>query len=518
LRIRKLALAAAVATAAAGTLGVPAVHAALTDESPSTESKAPKRPTRDSLHDDFNGDGYTDLVTATPSATVGGQAKAGNVVVQYGSADGISTSRSTTVTQGAHGVPDAPETGDRFGADFSSGDLDGDGFDDLVVTADEEKVDRGTRRTGSVTVVWGGKKGLTNGGTLVTGDKDKEVFGTDVAVADIDGDKGQNLVVLNGFGGNRMLTYADGFSRDKPSRATSVTDGFEDGMTSYNLTTGDFTGSGSDDIVVSSSQEADADDFSQVNVYRGGPAGVTFQRELTDGWMPYSYSGGSGDLNKDGYEDLVLGGVGEGNDERGNPSGGAGHVAVWYGTKKGLTSKHKFIHPETPGFPGKSGSTPEFGASVSVGDVTGDGYDDVAAGMPGKKVSGDAKSGGLVLLKGSADGLTTKGVVSLNQDTKGVPGMGETGDKFGSAVRVTDIDGDGRSDVAISAKGEDVTPGAKQDGAVWTLRGAADGLTTKGATSFSAPKFGFTFRDQKFGSDLGYGNSPGDEWVPPQSG
>lgn len=507
MRIRKLALATAVATAAAGTFGVTVVHAALTDEPPSTHSKAPQRPTSASLHDDFNGDGYADLVTATPGATVAGRAAAGNVVVQYGSADGISPSRSTTVVQGADGVPDSPEAGDRFGADFSSGDLDGDGFDDLVVTADHEKADEGTGRIGSVTVVWGGSKGLTDGGTSVTSDKDDENFAADVAVADIDGDRGQNLVVLNG---QRMLTYADGFSRDKPSRATGVTDGFGD-VSGGSLVTGDFTGSGSSDIVVSGASDAEAGMMSGVNVYSGGPDGVTLKREISEGDVPVSDGGASGDLNKDGREDLVLGGgIDCCSDDLENPSEGAGQIAVFYGTKDGLGTGPEIIHPGTPGVPGEIGVPDAFGASVSVGDVTGDGHDDVVVGSPGKKAGGAASSGSVVLLKGSAKGLTGKGAVGLSQDTAGVPGVGEKDDRFGSAVRVTDIDGDGRSDVAVSAKGEDVTAGAEHDGAVWALRGAADGMTTKGVSSFSAPKFGFTFTDAKFGSVLGYGTSPGD--------
>lgn len=51
--------------------------------------------------------------------------------------------------------------------------------------------------------------------------------------------------------------------------------------------------------------------------------------------------------------------------------------------------------------------------------------------------------------------------------------------------------------------------GAEEDGAVWVLRGSADGVTAKNATSFSAPAFGLTSTDGGFGSVLGYGTGPG---------
>ncbi|MFE4918456.1 hypothetical protein [Streptomyces sp. NPDC056661] len=62
--------------------------------------------------DDFNGDGYRDLATAAVGATVGGASRAGAVVVNYGSASGISASRRTVLSQNSSGVPGTGEKND----------------------------------------------------------------------------------------------------------------------------------------------------------------------------------------------------------------------------------------------------------------------------------------------------------------------------------------------------------------------------------------------------------------------
>ena len=106
-------------------------------------------------------------------------------------------------------------------------------------------------------------------------------------------------------------------------------------------------------------------------------------------------------------------------------------------------------------------------------------------------MNGKRSVGNVVLLKGGPNGLTTAGAQSFHQATTGVPGAAEAGDHFGSSLRLRDINGNGKADLAIGADGEDILPNGYDDGAAWVLRGATSGLTTTSATSFSATDFGY---------------------------
>ncbi|WP_425473697.1 integrin alpha [Streptomyces tailanensis] len=64
--------------------------------------------------DDFNGDGYADLVIGAPDATVSAKAKAGYVAVMYGSKSGLSTTKRKLVSRSTSGVPGSATANQRF--------------------------------------------------------------------------------------------------------------------------------------------------------------------------------------------------------------------------------------------------------------------------------------------------------------------------------------------------------------------------------------------------------------------
>ncbi|HSU34617.1 MAG TPA: hypothetical protein VLJ88_03055 [Propionibacteriaceae bacterium] len=112
------------------------------------------------LKSDFNGDGRSDTVVADPYATVNGQAQAGRVNVLYGDADGkIGEGARGVVYQGYQTLGGVAEANDRFGFALAVADLNCDNSTDLVVGTPNEDLN-GQADSGYVQIIWGGPGGL----------------------------------------------------------------------------------------------------------------------------------------------------------------------------------------------------------------------------------------------------------------------------------------------------------------------------------------------------------------------
>jgi len=91
------------------------------------------------------------------------------------------------------------------------------------------------------------------------------------------------------------------------------------------------------------------------------------------------------------------------------------------------------------------------------------------------------------VIPGSASGLAATSSYAYDQGSTGIPGTAEGGDHFGQAVALADTNGDGKADLAVGGPGEN-----NMDGAVWSLKGRASGLTTTGAVSFGVGTVGLS--------------------------
>ncbi|MET9835223.1 FG-GAP and VCBS repeat-containing protein [Streptomyces sp. NPDC006385] len=483
-RRRRLGLATGVALVA-GALVAPAVNAA-------TEATA-ATPSGKRLHDDFNGDGYPDVAIGAPSTAVGGAPLRGAISVLYGSSSGLSTSRKQVLTW-----PNRTNEG-YYGAQLASADLDGDGYADLLSTAESEKpyLDHGF----ALVVNWGGPKGLSATPTQLTWSTGYD-WGGRFTVGDVDGDKRPDVVMVSD---DRPESEAPGrvwhgpFTRTgSPAKKDTFGIGPVEQSSHHSVTAGDVNGDGIADLAVRTSSQEEPDSRA-VSLLLGGRDGLTYKGSLKDaqGRIIGGEDARIGDLNKDGYGDIVVGHSNDSYDSDVELPTKGGALAVVYGGTGGVSSTREpvWINQDTAGVPGAGEHGDGLGSGLSIGDTNGDGYLDVATGLPGEDFDGITDAGTVLVLRGSANGLTATGYKSFSQNTSGVPGTAEAQDRFGQETALVDGNGDRKDGLVVGAPAENFTMGS-----AWVFSATSSGVTAAHSFSFGPATMGLTVTGARFGS------------------
>ena len=312
---------------------------------------------------DFNGDGFDDILIGARDADPNGNA--GESYIVFGKAGGFDGSFDLSSLEGSNGfVLNGIDAFDRSGISVSSaGDVNGDGFDDILIGAFEADPN-GNSSAGESYVVFGKVGG----------------FSSSFDLSSLDGSNG---FVLNGI---------DASDRSGISVSSA----------------GDVNGDGFDDILIGAfTADPNGNSFAGESYVVFGKAGGfdgSFDLSSLDGSNGFALNGierfdlsgrsvsSAGDVNGDGFDDILIGASTA--DPNGNREAGESYVV--FGKAGGFSS---II--DLSSLDGSNGFIlngidryDDSGYSVSsAGDVNGDGFDDVIIGARFADPAGESYKG-----------------------------------------------------------------------------------------------------------------------------
>ncbi|MEZ4387042.1 MAG: hypothetical protein R3D98_05610 [Candidatus Krumholzibacteriia bacterium] len=396
---------------------------------------------------DLDGDGTADFAIGAPGGR-GNGLSAGEVWVYL---DGTDLDGDPGLLLGGEA------DGDQFGTSVRGcGDVNGDGWDDLVVGAPRN--DAAFDNAGRAYVYFGGPSLDDQADLVIDGPAASAFFGYSVAGAgDLDGNGG-GLIVGSPAGTSadgRAFIYLGGAGLDATADLTlAVPAGGYFGWAVN--TAGDFTGDGWDDVIVGGNTLAN------VYLFAGGP-GLDDQPDLVfsgdAGSNRFGYGlAPAGDVNGDGWDDVIIG-------DMHNGAGGlyAGRAHVFFGGP-GADGQAELVYTGTTEYG-------IFGRTVAgAGDLDGDGLDDLIVGAPTPDTAGHGPGQTFVFLGGDTLGTNRADTLADYVFT----GAAES-DRLGAQVAIVgDQNGDGRPDFLVGADLADSVVGASSG--VFYLYGLVDSL------------------------------------------
>ncbi len=411
---------------------------------------------------DVNNDGYDDIVIGAPLYD-SGENDEGAAFVFLGGPSGIG---SASVTAASARLESNQASANMGVSVAGAGDVNGDGYDDVIVGADGYT--SGQMQEGAAFVFLGGPSGIANGNpataaTTLQSNQTSAHFGASVASAGDVNDDGRSDVIVGALlydAGQTdegaafvFLGSPTGIPSGSPATANTALEGDQTISRFGNSVAGagDVNNDGFDDVIVGARlYDSGQSDEGAAFVFLGGASGIVsvgaagaaarLESNQASAFLGASVAG-AGDTNGDGYDDVI---VGANTYDSGQTDEGA--AFLFRGGPTGIASGNPSTAVAT--FQSDQASA-QLGATVAgAGDVDGDGFDDFLVGAP-LRSSGQMNEGAGLIYFGRATG-TPAGPASssvptfLQQDVNGA--------QAGFAVAgAGDVNGDGHADVIVGA-------------------------------------------------------------------